>query len=298
HAPSALVLRNAARRTVHEGLQGEADCLSLHEHELIERMLITQAPVPLQDVEEMEAALTLRFRLWCDVGLLDGEPMALLDPALVEPLQQAFARPEHTAIRARIFSFHAMLHAMMYMSGFLDDRLPRQRFMTDVLENATCGQEEERLARNFLEASYDCVLLPQCRLLVHPALSDPEALVTAMSENGAFQIPNLTPMQMLGSMNGMMPEGATEALALAIADALRPEVSCQEALEDIRMLIKQGASNTVLHEVLAAMLCVLPTRHMDALLCRLQAETMQWMPKWNAQPLAAAASMQTFGMLH
>lgn len=68
HAPSDLLLRRSARRAMLSTLADDLDCLSMQEHTLVERMLIGDGQVVLDSVPELEAAYTLRMRLWCDLG--------------------------------------------------------------------------------------------------------------------------------------------------------------------------------------------------------------------------------------
>ena len=91
-APGDLLRRRAARRAVSETLADDADCLSPDEHTLVERMLIGDGFACPETAQEMEAALTLRLRLWCDVGMQDGKPCVRLDAALLDALPPRDAR--------------------------------------------------------------------------------------------------------------------------------------------------------------------------------------------------------------
>lgn len=292
-APSDLLLRRAARRRVTETLAQDADCLSQAEHTLVEQMLIVGDAVPLESVPALEAALTLRLRLWCDVGLVDGEPHARLDPKIAGLLPDQMMTRRHVERRTRVFALDGMLRAMLYMTGFLDDRLPRRRFIESVLEEAETP-ENARLARNFLEASYDCCHLSGCNLLLHDALAAPEALVGLLASQGALQFPIISPEQMLGSMNELLPEESVphEKLCRALFGALRPEYDAISVAHELRMLAKQGAPLCALREVMAEKLCVLPTPHMLGALSELHRQS----PRWVTPTQAAHAAK--LGVLH
>lgn len=297
HAPSDMLLRRAARKQMMATLMDDVDCLAPEEHTLVERMLIGDGRVFLETVKEFEAAYTLRLRLWCDVGVYKDRPCARLDDGLMQALPPMMMRAEHLVRRGRIFVFDGMVHGLLYLSGFLDDRVPKQRFVDEVLEMPQ-SPETERLSRNYLEASFDCCAVAGCNLLLHEALAAPESLIGTLAAQGAFQMPSVTPGQLAGSMNGLLPEEipSDEKLRLALAGALRPEYEPDEAALDLRMLAKQGAPLHVLRDVMAGMLCVLPTAHMDNALLEMSVKAPRWVMPWTAG--APPAYGGAVGLLH
>jgi hypothetical protein len=277
-APSALTRRLRAKRAVRENLQRDADCLSPYEHALIERILAYGGITTLDTADDFDAALALRNRLWCDIGGMDGRPAIRLDPALEQPIRDAFSRYDHLIIRTRVFTFDAMIRAMLYAAGFLDDQLPRQRFCEEVLEEDPADPQANRLARNFVEAAYDCVLYANCRLLLHEALALPETFVEQLAVRGA-NIPPMTPERMLGCMNGLLPEERTAMYTLkrALQYALRPGIALEDAADDLKLLTKQGVGFDTLHQVASEMLCVMPTSAIDYALRSLINQTPRWL---------------------
>ena len=115
-------------------------------------------------------------------------------------------------------------------------------------------------------------------LLLHPGLADPEHLLKTLSQMPPAEI-NLTKEMMLGGMNGILPEevASCEAMRGALAGAVRPEYGEEEALEDLRMMAKQGAALSEMREVLESMLCVLPTPRMMDALQQLHLQTVRWL---------------------
>lgn len=272
-----MPIRQAAREGMMQTVAGDFDALGANEYTVVERMLIGQGLVAIDTLPEMEAAFTLRDRLWCDIGVENGQPAARMDEGLLVLLPELMRRKEHREIRGRIFIFDGMLHGMLYMNGYLDDRMPATQFIRDVLKEEPDGKNE-RLARNFLEASYDIYTMAGCNLLVHEALADPEALAETLACQGAFQAPEMTSSMLAASMNGMLPEEVApdESLQRALHGALRPEYEAQEAASDLRFLIKQDAPRDVLQEIMASMLFVMPTPHMDGALQEMRQRTSRW----------------------
>lgn len=266
--------RLAVREAVLETLKDDADFLAAEEHTLVERMLIDDGSVPLETVAEMEAAYTLRMRLWCDLGMLDGEPTARLDAQLMRLLPELLMRKEHHEHRERLFVFDGMMHGILYIVGYLDDRMPRRKFIEEVLRTEP-SPWAERIARNYLEASFD--MHPQAggSCLVHEALADP---ADAIAQVQAPELPEVTPGQLAASMNGLLPEEQMpdEALQRAIVGALRPEYEPYEAASDLRFLAKQNVPMGTLEEIMASMLVVMPTEHMHGALRDLRHHTPRW----------------------
>ncbi|GHU65890.1 hypothetical protein FACS1894184_02610 [Clostridia bacterium] len=277
-APTALQRRNLARRAVRSSLESDVDCLAPGEHALLERILALEGTAELTCADDFDAALALRNRLWCDIGGLDGRPAVRLDPMLEEPIRKAMDRFDHLQIRLKTFTFDAMIHAMLYAAGFMDDELPRERFCVDVLGTSPDNPEADRLARNFVEAAYDCVLYGNCRLLLHEALALPESLVESLAMRGA-DVPPMTPAQMLGCMNELLPEerGAVHTLKHTLQYALRPDIPVDEAAEDLKLLTKQGVGFEQLQQVTREMLCVMPTPAIEFALRSLVDHTPTWL---------------------
>lgn len=280
-APGDLLRRRAARRAVSETLADDADCLSPDEHTLVERMLIGDGFAFPETAREMEAALTLRLRLWCDVGVQDGKPCARLDAALLDALPAVLMRPEHHQRRSRVFIYQGMIGALLYLTGFLDSRMPQERFVAEVLQE-TDSPRARRLARNHLEASFDMVALDGCRLLLHEGLAQPEELLATLSAYGA--LPDFAGEQLMGAMNGLLPEETAldGRLTGALRGALRPGLDARDVAEDLRILCKQGAPLSGLHEALSGLLCVMPGRELDALLAELCRTTPGWLTPMGA----------------
>ncbi|MDR1598689.1 MAG: hypothetical protein LBS11_02270 [Oscillospiraceae bacterium] len=277
-APTALQRRKLARRVVRSTLEADADCLAPNEHALLERVLALGGTAVLTGAEDFDAALALRNRLWCDLGGLDGRPAVRLDPALEDSIRKAMGRFEHLRVRLKIFTFDAMIHAMLYAAGFMDDQLPRERFCVDVLDAKPDDPAANRLARNFVEAAYDCVIYANCRLLLHEALALPESLVERLATRGA-DVPPMTHAQMLGCMNELLPEerGAIHTLKHTLQYALRPDIPVDEAAEDLKLLTKQGVGFEQLQQVAKDMLCVMPTPAIEFALRGLIDHTPRWL---------------------
>ena len=277
HKAARARQQQEALNVVLKGLPRQADCLAISEHSLLERLLLQCGCAELEDLEELEAALALRHRLWVDVGFLQGCVVARLDSRLAQPLREAIDRPAHNAARMRLFSVHATLSGLLYIAGALDDRAPQRLFMEQVMQADPQDEDAAHLARQYLWAAYDCVDYPRGVLLVHAALADPSPF--AYGWGMPPEAPPLDAAQLLGGMQGALPieKGLDAALISQLKHALRPSQDVELCVQELRLLAKQGAPLEALHHVLAPSLCVLETPAMR------QAVRMLWQaaPRWE-----------------
>lgn len=298
NATSEPSLRKQARLTVYRTLMDDADCLSPEEHALVERMLLGGGIAEIETVAAFEAAYTLQMRLWCDLGVHDHIPCARLDAGILARLPGMLMRKEHRERRARIFIYNGMLHGLIYLTGYIDERIPIRRFIEEVLQ-ANKTEHTIRLAKNYVEASFDCETIGGCDLLIHSSLAAPGTLMQTWAMHDGHDV-QLTPSQLIGSMSGLLPGEVLldKKMRLALSGALRPEIDEEKAAQDLRMLIKQGAPIQALRDIMAGMLCVLPTEHMENTLLEMNYLT----PRWIAPPptMAEARTMggNTVGYMH
>jgi hypothetical protein len=263
-----------ARDAVLRAMPRQADCLSQEEHALCERLLLAEGSVCLRNAQELDAARALSLRLFVHAGVKDGRPMAVLDPYFAGALERALSREAHARVRMRLFAFQATVCAALYLAGALDDRAPQRLFTSQVLGLEEPDEEALALARHYLWASFDCEDYEDGVLLVHPALADPQAIV----KNGGAHLTGFTARELLGGMQGILPqeEPYDEALKRAIGDALRPGVDLDEGVRSLRLLCKQDAPMDALEEVLDSLLMVRRTERMQSALQALHAGAVRW----------------------
>lgn len=275
--PRHLATQAALQKRVLEYAPQEACFLSPREDELVKRMLMNGGEVYLEDWDEITAAEALIARLWCTLQIVDEENARLcLAKELVETVTAAMLSPDYFTVRERIFSFDATLHSLLYLSGFLHAAVPASHFYAQ-LKNKDHGLTGVLIGR-YLRAAFDYTETPAGEiLLLHPGLADPEHLLAQTAHMEAPEI-HLTKEMMLGGMNGILPEevASCEAMRGALSGAVRPEYDEEEALEDLRMMAKQGAGLKEMREVMSSMLCVLPTPRMNDALSQLHLQTVRW----------------------
>lgn len=265
-----------------EGLQNrvlaqlprEAALLSVQEHMLVERMLLFDGEAELMDVEEAAAAESLLARMWCYLRQEEDRFILCLPRALWQPLRRELEDPEHDKTRQLVFRFDATIRGLLYISGFLHFGQPLRHLLTDVLNGDT---SQTHLGMRFLRASYDYFYDEQgAMVLLHPGLAEPERLIHEVRHAELTFEMNETIL--IGAINGAFPEEIplTQMMQGLLRGAVRPEITLEEAVEDLRMLAKQGVSLEEMNEVLSSLLLVLPTPAMLEGVRMIYQQTPRW----------------------
>lgn len=258
----------------------EATLLTMDEHSLVERLITLGGEAELLDWMEMSAAETLVRRLWCTIRREGDRFILTLPEALRTPLLLVLSDRRHDETRTRLQRHDAIIRALLYLGGLMHFSEPLERIMQDVLMLAEPGRKEYTLAMRYLQAAYDFFYDQEGEMiLLHPGLAEPERLFRAMPEKPAGPM-ELDEDTIRGAMEGLMPEERPlfGRLYGLLTGATRPEITVEEAAEDLRMLVKQGVSLPVMREVLSSMLTIQPTQEM----LRAVDELYLMTPRWGA----------------
>lgn len=257
-------------------LPAEAALLSMEEHHLLDRLLALSGKAELLDWEETEAAESLARRLWCTVERKDDHIFVHLPPELVVPLQLILSSKAHEDIREKLFRYDATIRGLLYIGGLLHISEPLRHLMVDVLEGTYASNET--LAMRYIRTSYDYTYDQAGQmLLLHPGLADPEHMMRQLMIRPDTRL-ELDEKTMLGAMSGLLPEERPlfEMMYGLLVGSVRPEISAEEAVEDLRMLAKQGVSLHEMKDVLGSLLTVHPTSAMLSGVEQLYMMTPRW----------------------
>lgn len=264
------------RAQVIAALPAQAALLAPEEHLLLERLIVLDGHCELLDWEESSAAESLVRRLWCTLSREDDRIFVHLPKELLTPLTLITSSKAHNELREKLFRFDATIRGLLYIGGLLHYQEPLQRLMTDVLKGSYAC--DPALALRYLRCAYDYTYDQRGdMLLLHPGLAEPERLLRQFrpSVSGRY---DLDEAAMLGAMSGIFPEEQPlfEQMYGLLMGCVRPEISEEEAVEDLRMLAKQGVSLEEMNEVLASLLTVHPTPAMLAGVKQLYQRTPRW----------------------
>lgn len=254
----------------------EAALLSVEEHHLVERLLTLEGEAELLDWEEMSAAESLVRRMWCSITCEAHRITLHLPRELLTPLTMVLSSHRHEELRQRLLRHDAIIRALLYIGGLLHYEEPLHHLLNDVLEAS--GKGEMLLSMRYLRAAYDYMYDADGEmLLLHPGLAEPEQLMHIATPREGLSI-DLDEETIRGAMEGLMPEERPlfERLYGLLLGSTRPEIAEEEAVEDLRMLAKQGVSLDVMQEVLATMLTIQPTHEMLFAVADLHQHTPRW----------------------
>lgn len=245
-------------------LPAEAALLTFAEEQLVERLLSLGGSADLLDWDEVDAAESLVRRLWCTISQQEERTLIHLPQELLTPLMLVSGSKQHAELRAHLMDYTAHIRAMLYMNGVLcaDQALSLMR--ESVL--ADTYADSEALALRYLRNAFDYVYDDEGgMLLLHPGLADPERVLQGRKASvaGRFTLV-LDETQLRQASGGIMLEEMPlyDMMYGLLQDAVRPELSAEDAVEDLRMLAKQGVSLQGMREVLATMLIMQPTASM------------------------------------
>ena len=269
HTPESLRAQLLSR------LPAEAALLSMEEHMLLERLLTLEGCCELLDWEETAAAEGLVRRMWCTVTREEDRIFVHLPRELSVPLLLIVSSRVHVELREKLNRFDTLVRAHLYVSGLLPVREPLRRLMSDALKGTYA--ESLPLARRFLRAEYDYTFDRQGEMvLLHPGLAEPERMLTHIGPLAGMMA--LDEATLRDAKTGLLPEEQPlfDQMYRLLTGALRPDITEEEAVEDLRMLAKQDVSLQEMNEVLASMLTMQPTHAMLAGVEQIHQRTPRW----------------------
>ena len=267
----------ALRRAVKNSLSKELPLISIREEMLLQRLIIFGGSFPVIDPDEYPAALSLVRRLWCTVRQVNqGTFMISLHESLGGRIASIMQTPEYHERRQNLFTLSATLHSLLYLSGFYFAQTMIGQLMR---EHQDVFSEKEKLyLMRFLMVEFDYLWNGQRELvLLHPGLCCPEEVISAMS-GLSFQEPHFTHQMILDGMREMLQEErpAVDALRAELEGALQPEYSAEDTVNELKLLVKQGAGFEDLRAILADQMATAFHPGILAALRRLEAETVRW----------------------
>ncbi len=260
-------------------LPAEAALLSVQEEQLVDRLLSLGGTADLMDWDEMDAAESLVRRLWCTLTHEDDRIILHMPFELCTPLVLVMSSKAHQELRAKLHQYNARIRALLYLCGLIPDS-EALSLLNDMALGDTFANNKT-LALRYLKASFDCTYDRKGHmLLLHPGLAEPERLLRQhpVTCAQALQMGEETLVQ---ASKGLLrqEEFLYDMIYGLLQDAVRPEITVEEAVEDLRMLAKQGVAQAEMDEVLSSLLLMKPTAAM------LEGVRLlgQMTPRWGSQ---------------
>ena len=269
-APVLHTVEQLRARVLHQYAQ-EAALLSVEEHDLLVRAVLFGGRTPLTDWNELLPARGLARRLWCRVEGQGSASVLVMPHQLCASALLLLAGDSHKAVRNIVEQVHDSIENTLYLLGAAQAAGPA-RHMASLLKD-TCAAGHPELITRFLLAGYDYVYDRSGNLLlIHPGLADPDKMMgitnTEMNPEALSKASD--------SINDLESPLYERMLGLLI-DVTRPEITPEDAVEDLIILAKQEVPWKDMLEVLSSLLICQPTPEMRSALKDLSDRVPRWL---------------------
>lgn len=272
----------ALRASIKKQLSEEVSLITEREENLLKRLIFFGGMSPLFGDEEITAADSLIKRLWCSCVLRDdGQVFLRLADVLIKPILAVMSEERYTEIRAKMYAMSATLHSMVYLHGMLYAEPAITHLSGHLLtKNDTVMT---KLLYRFLKAEFDYCEDGQGNLvLMHPGLIHPELMLSSIS-NAQYQSKDYTREMIIGGMSELLKEeaAAEDILRSELGFSLQPGYNPGIMVNDIKFLIKQGATHEQLSEFINDKLATKMTPSIENALRRAETDTVRWQSTSN-----------------
>ena len=266
-----------ARAAVKKRLPSELPVITEQEESLLRRVILFGGTTPLFSDDEIFTADSLVRRLWCSCVLNnDGQLLLKLADVLLKPIVECVSDEQYHLKRTKIYALSATLHSMVYLYGLLYTEPAITHLNENLFEKDTA--ENRRLLKRFMMAEFDYSRDSQGNLiLLHSGLAYPERIAASVS-NAQYQATDYTREMIIGGMSELLreEEAAAGILRSELSYALQPGYNPTVMANDIKILIKQGATHEQLYDLIRDKLAVRMTPRLENALIRAEKETVRW----------------------
>ena len=259
------------RNRVLDSFVQEAALLSVDEHDLLVRVVLFGGRTPLADWNELLPARGLVRRLWCRVEGTGENSVLVMPHQLCSSALLLLAGDSHRQVRDLVEQVHESIDNTLYLLGAARAAGPARHLAS--LLKGTFAEGYPFLIDRFLLSGYDYVYdRDGSLLLIHPGLADPERMMgitnTEMNPEALSSASD--------SINALESPLYDRMLGLLI-DVTRPELTPEDAVEDLIILAKQEVPWSDMLEVLSSMLICRATPEMRAALKDLSDRVPRWL---------------------
>ena len=268
--PALHTVDQLRNRVLHTFVQ-ETALLSVEEHDLLVRTVLFGGHTPQTDWNELLPARALVRRLWCRVEGKGENAVLFMPHQLCSSALLLLAGDSHRAVRNIVEQVHDSIDNTLYLLGAAQASGPARHM--EALLKGTCAEGHPELVQRFLLAGYDYVYdRSGGLLLIHPGLADPEKM---MGITATEMDPEVL-KKASDSINDLESPLYERMLGLLL-DVTRPEITPEDAVEDLIILAKQEVPWKDMLEVLSTLLICQPTAEMRAALKELSDRVPRWL---------------------
>lgn len=254
----------------------ELALLSPEEHDLMVRLVLFGGRLSLQDWEDLIPAISLVRRLWCRTTTENGIRILCMPHQLCASALLLLAGEGHKKIRDAVETVQESIDQSLYLMGMVQAAGPKLHLQS--LLKDTYAENRPELIERMFYSGWDYIFDPQGRLiLIHPGLADPDGMLSRIpAASGACSEMSPSAIQLASDSISDLESPLYEQMLFAIADAVRPELTPEDAVEDLIILAKQNVSFSDMKEVLSSLLVSIPTTEMTKALRDLSDRIPRW----------------------
>ena len=229
----------------------EAALLSVEEHELL-------------------PARGLVRRLWCRVDGTSGAAVLIMPHQLCASMLLLLASESHKKVRSLLEQVHENIDNTLYLLGAVQAAGPANH-MLSLLKDTFAGNCP-LLVNRFLLVGYDYVYDRSGNLLlIHPGLAEPEQMM-----DYARSDLDLEALSAASESVGELENPLYDRMLGLLIDVTRPEITPEDAVEELNILAKQEVPfPDMLEDLSSLLICRVTPEMQDAL-----RDLYEHVPRW------------------
>lgn len=269
-APALHTVEQLRTRVLHQYAQ-EAALLSVEEHDLLVRAVLFGGHTPLTDWNELLPARGLARRLWCRVERQGNASVLVMPHQLCSAALLLLASDSHKKVRELVEQVHESIDNTLYLLGAVQAAGPARHMESLLKDTFVAGQKS--LFERFMLVGYDYVYDRSGKLLlIHPGLAEPERMMD-------YTCSDLDPGTLSSASDsvGDLESPLYEQMLSLLSNVTRPEITPEDAVEDLIILAKQEVPYSDMEDVLSSMLICQVTPDMRRTLREFNNRVPRWL---------------------
>lgn len=268
--PVLHTIEQLRNRVLHQYAQ-ETALLSVEEHDLLVRTVLFGGRTPLTDWNELLPARGLVRRLWCRVEGQGSSAVLVMPHQLCASSLLLLASDSHKKVRELIAQVHESIDNTLYLLGAVQAPGPIHHMESLLKDTFVAGRRD--LFERFLLVGYDYVYDRTGNLLlIHPGLAEPEQMMD-------HACVDLDPGALSSASDsvGDLESPLYEQMLNLLINVTRPEITPEDAVEDLIILAKQEVPFQDMEEVLSSLIICQATPDMIRALREISNRVPRWL---------------------
>lgn len=264
------------RSRVLTAFPAEFALLSEEEHDLAIRAALSGGTYLLSSWGETDPARCLVRRLWCKVEHREEQITLILPRELCMPMLLLAATDDHRQLRETVNQVLDSVDDSLYLTGAIQANGPMLH-LKSLLKDTFVSAWPHLICR-LLRTSFDYLYDRSGEaLLIHSGLADPDRLLC--SPVASFHLSLLSGEDLTQALNSLesIENPLYDRMLGLLMGAVRPEITPEDAVEDLIILAKQDVPFNDMKEVLSSMLITGFTEEMLQALKDLSTLVPRWL---------------------